>query len=128
GGQTITVSAPLHKIPVFVHAGSIVILGPVRQYVDENRNAPLTVNVYPGADGSFTWYDDAGDGYGYEEGECAVTTLTWDDAASTVFKAPVVSRMYSAPQASQRILAGSFSLKTRIFRPLTIRCCSETSS
>ena len=84
GGQTITVSAPLHKIPVFVHAGSIVILGPVRQYVDENRNAPLTVKVYPGADGCFAWYDDAGDGYGYEEGECAVTTLTWDDAASTL--------------------------------------------
>lgn len=84
GGQTITVSAPLSNIPVFVRAGCIVLTGPVRQYVDENRNAPLTVSVYPGADGSFTWYDDAGDGYGYERGECASVTFTWSDRASTL--------------------------------------------
>ena len=79
GGQTVSVSAPLDKIPVFVRSGGIVLLGPVRQYVDENRDAPLTVTVYPGADGVFTWYDDAGDGYGYERGECARVSFTWQD-------------------------------------------------
>ena len=47
--------------------------------MDEQPCPPLTVTVYSGADGTFIWYDDAGDGYGYEQGECARVTLTWHD-------------------------------------------------
>jgi alpha-D-xyloside xylohydrolase len=39
------------------------------------------VTVYPGADGAFTLYDDEGDGYGYEKGECARIALQWNDAS-----------------------------------------------
>jgi alpha-D-xyloside xylohydrolase len=38
------------------------------------------VRVYRGADGAFTLYDDAGDGYGYERGEHATMAIRWDDA------------------------------------------------
>lgn len=79
GGQTVSVSAPLDTVPLFVRAGGIVLTGPVRQHVDEQPCPPLTVTVYSGADGTFIWYDDAGDGYGYEQGECARVTLTWHD-------------------------------------------------
>ncbi|MBR6028683.1 MAG: DUF5110 domain-containing protein [Clostridia bacterium] len=81
GGQTLRVRAPIEKIPVFVRAGGMVPLGSVRQYVDELPQPPLTVTVFPGADGSFVLYDDAGDGYSYEQGECARITLTWRDQA-----------------------------------------------
>lgn len=77
GGQNITVPAPLDAVPLFVRAGGIVLTGPVRQYVDEQPEAPLTVTVYPGADGAFTWYDDAGDG---DETGAKVTFLWRDDA------------------------------------------------
>ena len=80
GGQTLRVHAPLDTVPLYVRAGGIVLTGPVRQYTDENPAAPLTVTVYPGADGTFVWYEDAGDGYGYEQGERAWVTLRWDDA------------------------------------------------
>jgi len=80
GGQTLRVHAPLDTVPLYVRAGGIVLTGPVRQYTDENPAAPLTVTVYPGADGTFVWYEDAGDGYGYEQGERARVTLRWDDA------------------------------------------------
>ena len=66
---------------MYVRAGGIVLTGPVRQYTEEQPDAPLTVTVYPGADGSFIWYEDAGDGYGYEQGECARVLLRWNDAA-----------------------------------------------
>ena len=33
-------------------------LGPVRQYVDEPVDGPLTLVVYPGADGTASVYED----------------------------------------------------------------------
>ena len=71
-------------MPLFIRAGGIVLLGPVRQYADEPTEEPVAVTVYPGADGSFVWYEDAGDGYGYEQGGCARVTLTWRDDARTL--------------------------------------------
>ena len=40
----------------------------------------LEIRVYTGADAHFTLYDDAGDGYGYEQGEYARCTLGWSEA------------------------------------------------
>jgi alpha-D-xyloside xylohydrolase len=69
----------MSSIPVFVRAGSIVPLGPVRLYADAPSAEPLELRVYPGRDGSFTLYDDAGDGYGYLRGERTTTLLQWND-------------------------------------------------
>ena len=44
GGQSVTVRAPVDTVPLFIRAGSVIPLGPVRQYVDENPDAPLTAN------------------------------------------------------------------------------------
>ena len=44
--------------------------------------------VYPGADGRFTLYEDAGDGYGYEAGEYTTIDLTWHDATGTLTIGP----------------------------------------
>ena len=65
---------------MFVRAGAILPLGPVQQHVGEIANPDVTLTVYPGADGDFMLYDDAGDGSGYEQGECARVALHWDDA------------------------------------------------
>ncbi|WP_255681383.1 DUF5110 domain-containing protein [Natrinema sp. SYSU A 869] len=35
----------------------------------------------PRRDGSFELYEDAGDGYAYEDGEYAITPITWDEHA-----------------------------------------------
>ena len=56
----------------------------LRKHVGEIANPDLTLMIYPGADGDFTLYDDAGDGYGYEQGECARIALHWDDASRTL--------------------------------------------
>jgi alpha-D-xyloside xylohydrolase len=37
------------------------------------------LRVYPGADGSFTLYEDENDGYQYEKGRFATTQLDWSD-------------------------------------------------
>ena len=44
------------------------------------KGEDIEVLVYPGADASFTLYEDAGDGYGYEKGEYCVTEIKWNDS------------------------------------------------
>jgi alpha-D-xyloside xylohydrolase len=80
GGQTISVSAPIDTLPLFVRAGSIVPLGvPVESTSQIQEIAK--VRVYPGADGDFTLYSDDGTTYAYEKGNSSTTHLHWDDAA-----------------------------------------------
>ncbi len=84
GGKTLTADAPIGKIPLFIPAGTILPLGPEVQYADEQPNAPLELRIYPGADAHFTLYEDAGDGYQYEQGQHATIPLTWNDKTKTL--------------------------------------------
>ncbi|TAE88598.1 MAG: DUF5110 domain-containing protein, partial [Verrucomicrobia bacterium] len=88
GGQTITAAAPLDDIPLFVRAGSIIPIGPVLQSTSEKSSEPIELRIYPGADAHFTLYEDAGDGYGYENGEFTLTRIRWDDTARKLHISP----------------------------------------
>ncbi|MBN1967116.1 MAG: glycoside hydrolase family 31 protein [Anaerolineae bacterium] len=68
GGQTITVDAPLERLPLFVRAGTVLPHWPVRQYVGESPVGRLELRVYPGT-GETPLYADAGAGKAYQEGE-----------------------------------------------------------
>ena len=84
GGQWVKVAAPIDQIPVFVKAGSIVPLGADIQST-ATKQAIAQIKVYPGADGSFTLYDDDGTSYDYEKGKGATSTkLHWSDATATL--------------------------------------------
>jgi alpha-D-xyloside xylohydrolase len=84
GGTRATVDAPFERMPLFVRAGSIVPMGPVMQYVDERRDAPLTIAVYTGADGSFSMYEDDGRSTAYKEGAFSRIPISYDDRTGTV--------------------------------------------
>ena len=84
GGQTVTLQTSLDRVPMFVRAGSILPLGPEMQYVGEKAWDNLEIRVYPGADGSFTLYEDEGDGYNYERGIYATITFRWNDRSRTL--------------------------------------------
>ncbi|MGO8759268.1 MAG: TIM-barrel domain-containing protein [Terracidiphilus sp.] len=81
GGTRIESPAPLDRIPLYVKAGSIVPLGPDIEYTGEAASNPIELRIYPGADGRFDLYEDAGDGYGYEKNERSVVSIRWDDRA-----------------------------------------------
>jgi alpha-D-xyloside xylohydrolase len=81
GGQTISVSAPIDKLPLFVRAGSILPLG-VPVLSTHEPQALARIRIYPGADASFTLYQDDGKTYAYEKGESKITHLHWNDAAA----------------------------------------------
>ena len=84
GGQTVTLQTTFDRVPMFVRAGSILPLGPEMQYVGEKAWDNLELRVYPGADGSFTLYEDEGDNYNYERGRYTTITFTWNDKARTL--------------------------------------------
>ncbi|MFT3787466.1 MAG: glycoside hydrolase family 31 protein [Tepidisphaeraceae bacterium] len=101
GGRTIDAPAPIDRIPLYVKAGTILPMGPVVQHSAENPHAPLELRVYLGADGHFTLYDDAGDGFGYERGERTTTSLTWTDATRTLTVGPRAGRYPGMPERRQ---------------------------
>ncbi len=84
GGRSMTLQTTLDRVPMFVRAGSILPLGPEMQYVGEKAWDHLELRIYPGADGSFTLYEDEGDNYNYEHGAYATITFRWNDKARTL--------------------------------------------
>ena len=61
---------------LLVKAGSIVPMWPVMDYVGQRPVDRITLDVYPGAVGGFTLYEDDGVTYAFEQGEVAETHLT----------------------------------------------------
>ena len=84
GGQDVTIETTLDRVPMFVRAGSILPLGPEMQYTGEKSWDNLELRVYPGADGSFTLYEDEGDNYNYEKGQYTTILMTWNNAQRTL--------------------------------------------
>ena len=80
-GGMVETAAPLDRIPLFVRGGSIVPMGPDVEYATEKSVDPIELRVYPGANASFTLYEDENDNYNYEQGSRATIRLDWDDAA-----------------------------------------------
>jgi alpha-glucosidase (family GH31 glycosyl hydrolase) len=80
GGRDIDRGVDLATMPLYVRAGSIIATGPVRQYVDEAVDGPLTLTVYPGADGQSLVYDDDGKSFEYRRGAWMGIAMTWKDA------------------------------------------------
>lgn len=80
GGRTVMADAPIDKIPLMVRAGSIVPMGAFVQYATEKPADKIELRVYPGADGSFTLYEDENDNYNYERGVFSTIEFHWNDA------------------------------------------------
>lgn len=84
GGQTITVTVIMDHIPLFVRSGAILPMAEAGVSTSEQSKKPVILHIYPGADGHFTLYEDAGDGYGYEQGEYCLTEIRYSDQDQSV--------------------------------------------
>jgi alpha-glucosidase/alpha-D-xyloside xylohydrolase len=82
GGTEVKRVVDLETMPLYVRAGAIVPRGPVMQYTDEIPNPPITIDVYPGADGAFDLYEDDGRSFDYTRGDWTGLSLKWNDAAN----------------------------------------------
>jgi len=88
GGRVVRKECRLDTFPVYVRAGSIVPMGPVVHFASYKQNAAYEIRIYPGADATFTIYEDDNETYNYEKGQYATTELKWNDAARTLTVGP----------------------------------------
>ena len=79
GGREISRTVDLETMPLYVRAGAIVPMGPVKQYTGEKVDGPITVTVYPGANGAFLLYEDDGSSFDYRRGEWMGLQMSWND-------------------------------------------------
>jgi len=80
GGREIDRTVDLATMPLHVRAGALLPFGPIKRYSDEEIDQPLSVVVYPGADGAFTLYEDDGRSFNYRRGEWMGIEMRWQNA------------------------------------------------
>ena len=84
GGQKIMANAPLTHSPLYIKAGSILPIGQDLQFVNEKSWDNITLRVYPGANATFTLYEDEGDNYNYQKGQYTEIPMIWNDKTRTL--------------------------------------------
>jgi alpha-glucosidase/alpha-D-xyloside xylohydrolase len=117
GGQEVDRPVDLATMPLYVRAGAIVPMGPVRQYVEEPVDGPLTLTVYPGAEGTFSLYEDDGKSFDYRRGAFMRIDMTWRDAARRLtLRLGTGSRMLAPARRDIEVrVAGSAAIKRVVF-------------
>jgi len=117
GGREIDRVVDLATMPLYARAGSVIPMGPVRQYVSEPSDEPATLVVYPGADGESSWYEDDGITFNYRNGDFMRMTMTWHDAARrlTLRLAPGSRMLTPSPRRINVRVAGNTKLTPLTF-------------
>jgi len=111
GGRRLTRAVDLATLPLYVRAGAVLPMGPVKQYTSEAVDGPLTLRVYPGADAAFTLYEDDGQTFDYSRGAWMGIEIRWADARRVLtLRLAKGSRML--PPASRRISVGVAGTRT----------------
>jgi hypothetical protein len=78
-GRKLTVCRDRSSMPVFANAGAIVPMAKLTPHDNHlGGNADMELLVFPGADGSFTLTEDAGEMLAYKDGAVARTQITMD--------------------------------------------------
>jgi len=80
GGREIERKVDLETMPLHVRAGTILPLGPIKQHTGDPVDGPVTLVVYPGADGESTIYEDDGESFEFRNGEWMRIEMVWRDA------------------------------------------------
>jgi hypothetical protein len=119
GGREIERAVDLTTMPLWVRAGAVMPMGPVRQYVDEpvdeTSDPALTLAVYPGASGRSTWYEDDGRSFAYRKGESMRVRLDWDDASRRLgLRLAPGSRMFGATRRRIDVRVAGSTKRTTI--------------
>ena len=79
GNREINSSTPAYSIPLFVKSSAIIPVQGLVQSTRDKASDTLQIHVYQGtATNRFLFYEDAGDGNGYKEGEFAKRFIVYD--------------------------------------------------
>ena len=68
GGRELIRKIDLATIPLYVRAGAVLPMGPLKQHTSESVDGPLTLTIFPGADNAGFLYEDDGQSFNFREG------------------------------------------------------------
>lgn len=80
GGREITRKVDLNTMPLYVRAGAVLPMGPVKQHVAEVAQDSVTLMVTPGANAKSFLYKDDGESFDFRKGESMRIEMQWNDA------------------------------------------------
>jgi len=120
GGRSVIADAPFDKTPVYVRAGSIIPVGKAVEYTSQKQDGNIRINVYAGADASFTLYEDDGVTYAYEKGEFSNISFTWDESARTLTIGERIGS-FDGMRSSRNFLVCLFTPDGRNYEPQVVK-------
>ena len=125
GGREIVRQVDLATMPLHVRAGAVIPFGPVKQYAGESVEGPISLVVYPGADGSSSLYEDDGSTFAYRRGGWTRIEMAWKDAERklTLRLAPGSRSLTPPKRAIEVRVAGEDRVKNLVFagKPLEVK-------
>ncbi len=124
GAREIVRKVDLETIPIYIRAGAVLPLGPVKQFTGEKVDEPLELRIYPGAPGSMLLYEDDGESFHYRRGEWMGIEAGWNDEQRLLtLRLSPGSRMLPPFERRITVRAGD-SVRPVLFtgRLLEVRC------
>jgi alpha-glucosidase (family GH31 glycosyl hydrolase) len=124
GNKTIRRNVDLSVMPIYVRAGAIIPIDPIRQYTSEKINEPTTLKVFSGENGHFILYDDDGISQDYLIHKGSWIAVTWNEKKRELTIAPGAPKGFKN-RISQRIfkvqLIPGSEVKTVVYKGTSIR-------
>lgn len=88
GNQEAVVESPIHKLPVFVKAGSVLPMQPAASHTGI-KHEELILHIYCGRDSSdFLLYSDDGETFDYQNGQCSKRLIQMIGSENRVVLSP----------------------------------------
>ena len=105
GNCEVILECPLHKLPVFVKAGAIVPMQPVKSHTKTPTDT-LILHIYTGQTSSFVFYEDDGATFSYKDGSFAKRHIQYDAEQREVILSPVEGNYTSMLKKLKIVLHG----------------------
>jgi alpha-glucosidase len=105
GNSEMVVDCPLHKLPVFVKAGAVVPMQPIKSHTGEEMQT-LILHIYTGDSSTFNFYEDDGVSYDYQNGRYAFRKIIHDSQHRTVVISAVEGTYHSTATRLRLVFHG----------------------
>jgi alpha-glucosidase len=114
GNSEIILDCPLHRLPVFVKAGAIFPMQPIKSHTGEVTRT-MILHIYTGSSSSFNFYEDDGVSYDYQKGNYALRKLSQDHHARRIVISAVDGKFTSHAKRFKLIFHGLQGSEERVF-------------
>lgn len=107
GARRVELAAPLQQLPLLVRESAIIPMQSVIQHTAQAPTDTLVLHLYHGqAEGELQYYEDAGDGYAYEQGDYYQQRMLWQPALRTLQLLPASGQRSSQFRYLKLVLHG----------------------